>query len=131
MLSALILYFGMLIYGSKFHHGIIFNDVPFTVETIGNYKTSFQKGEKIYWLFMSKKPIKAQYIEVQVLSANHKTGFTTISGIAYTHDYRINKDCPHYYTDYFVFHTPGHYYVQIFDKNKLAKPYTVADFYVK
>ena len=131
MLSALILYFGMLIYGSKFHHGIIFNDVPFTVETIGNYKTSFQKGEKIYWLFMSKKPIKAQYIEVQVLSANHKTGFTTISGIAYTHDYRINKDCPHYYTDYFVFYETGAYEMRAYSKDEPTKLLTTNYFYIK
>ena len=120
-----------VIFGRHFHQGVIFNNVPFTQETAGNYTRTFNRGEKIYWLFMSKKPIKAQFIEVQVVSAVHKTGLTTISGIVYTHDYRIDKDNPHYYTDYFVIHTPGHYYMQVFDRNKLHKPLTIADFSVK
>jgi len=121
----------MLVFGKNFHTGIIFNNVPFTPETAQNYTKNFQRGEKIYWLFMSKKPIKAKYIGIQVVSTNHKTGWATVSGIVYSHDYRINKDSPHYYTDYFVIHSPGHYYMQIFDKNKLVKPITIADFYVK
>lgn len=121
----------MLAFGKHFHAGIIFNNVPFTPETAQNYTRNFQRGEKIYWLFMSKKPIKAKYIGIQVVSTNHKTGWATVSGIVYSHDYRINKDSPHYYTDYFVIHSPGHYYMQIFDKNNLVKPITIADFYVK
>lgn len=131
MLASFIIFFGTIIFGSHFHHGIIFNNVPFTPETAANYTKSFERGEKIYWLFMSKKPIKAEFIGVQVVSANHKTGFTTVSGIVYSHDYRINKDSPHYYTDYLVLHSPGHYYMQIFDKNKPFKPITLADFYVR
>lgn len=115
----------------RFKAGIIFNDVPFNTATAGNFKKSFNKGKPIYWLFMSKKPIKANYIGIQVISATHKSGFMTISGIVYSHDYRINRDNPHFYTDYFVIHSPGHYYMQVFDKNQLIKPITVADFYVK
>lgn len=115
----------------KFKAGIIFNSEPFTRETAGNYSKRFERGQRIYWLFMSKKDIKAQYIKVQVISATHKTGFATISGIAYTHDYKIDKDSPHYFTDYFVIHSAGHYYMQIFDRNMLFKPITIADFYVK
>ena len=114
-----------------FRQGIIFNNVPFSPETAGNYTRSFNRGERIYWLFMSKKPIKAQYIGIQVVSASHKGNWATITGVAYSHDYKINKDSPHYYTDYFVIHTPGHYYMQIFDKNKLIHPLTVADFFVR
>ena len=139
MKRALILIFIFVFFNSSayaffkdhFSRGIIFNDVPFTAETAGNYKYSFLKGERIYWLFMSKKPIKAQFIGVQVVSANHKSGFTTISGVVYSHDYRINRDSPYYFTDYFVIHSPGHYYMQIFDKNNLLRPMTKADFYVR
>lgn len=131
MIASFITFLGIMIYGNNFHTGIIFNKVPFTPETAGNYTRSFERGEKIYWLFMSKKPIKAEFIGVQVVSGTHKTGLTTISGIVYTHDYRINKDNPHYYTDYFVLHSPGHYYMQIFDKNKRFKPLVIADFFVR
>ena len=115
----------------KFKCGIIFNEQPFTKETANDYSKKFSRGQRIYWLFMSKKAIKAQFIKVQVVSATHKTGFATISGIVYTHDYRINKDSPHYFTDYLVIHSPGHYYMQIFDHNQLYKPLTIADFYVR
>lgn len=131
MIASIIIFFGTIIFGKHFHCGIIFNDVPFTRETIADYKTHFNKSDRIYWLFMSKKPIKADFIGVQVVNATHKSGFTTLSGITYTHDYRINKDNPHYFTDYLVIHTPGHYYMQIFDKNNLFKPLTIADFWVK
>lgn len=115
----------------RFTRGIIFNNVPFTPETAGNFTRNFNRGERIYWLYMSKKPIKAQFIEVQVVSTIHKIGWITTSGITYTHDYRINRDNPHYFTDYFVIHSPGHYYMQVFDKNNLLKPLTYADFYVR
>lgn len=115
----------------KFKHGIIFNDVPFTKETANNYSKRFQRGQRIYWLFMSNKAIKAKFIKVQIISASHKTGFATISGIVYTHDYKIDKNSPHYFTDYVVLHSPGHYYMQIFDHSQLFKPITIADFYVK
>ena len=131
MLSSLILFFGILIFGKNFHQGIIFNDVQFNETTIGNYKRSFKTGEPIYWLFMSKKAIKAKFIEVQVVSASHKGGFITVTGIVYSHDYKIEGENNHYFTDYVVIHSPGHYYMQIFDKNQLIKPLTIADFYVK
>ena len=115
----------------RFRRGIIFNNVPFTKETAESYTRTFQRGERIYWLFMSKKPIDAQFIGVQVVSATHKGNGATISGIVYTHDYRINRDNPYYFTDYFVIHSPGHYYMQIFDKNYLVNPLVVADFFVK
>lgn len=115
----------------KFKRGLIFNNVPFTRETAGNHTNRFKPGERIYWLYMSRKPIKASFIGIQVVSASHKTGWLTVSGIVYTHDYRINKDNPYYFTDYLVIHSPGHYYMQVFDKNKLHTPLTVADFFVK
>ena len=115
----------------KFKYGIIFIKVPFTRETAGSYTRSFAKGERIYWLFMSNKPIKANFIKVQVVSATDKGPWNTLSGIVYTNEYRINKDSPHFFTDYVVMHTGGHYYMEIFDKNMLHKPLVVADFYVK
>ena len=115
----------------KFTRGVIFNDVPFSPATAGNYKKSFLRGEPIYWLFMSKKKIEASFLGIQVVSAAHKSGFMTITGIVYSHDYRVNRDNPFYYTDYFVIHSPGHYYLQVFDKNQRIKPLAVGDFYVK
>ncbi len=131
MLASIILFLGTVIFGRHFHYGIIFNDVPFNPATVENYKTTFKRSEPIYWLFMAKKPIKADFIEIQVISATHKTGYLTVTGIVYSHDYRIDKDNPHFYTDYFVIHSPGHYYMQIFDKNQLLKPLVAADFYVR
>ncbi len=133
MLAIILAILGTLSFSEtrSFSCGVIFNDVPFTEQTAADYKRSFHTGDKIYWLFMSKKPIKAQYIGIQVVAGSHKGGWATIAGVAYSHDYRINKDNPHYYTDYFVLHSPGHYYMQVFDKNKLLKPLTIADFYVK
>lgn len=115
----------------KFKTGVILNNVPFTRETAGNHSKRFQRGEKVYWLFMSKKPIKARFIKIQIVNVNHKTGIATVGNIVYTHEYKIDKNTPHYFTDYVVMHTPGHYYMQIFDMNQLYKPLVIADFFVR
>lgn len=114
-----------------FRCGIIFNKVPFTRETAETYTRVFNRGERIYWLFMSKRPIKAQFIKVQIFQVNDRGPWNTITGIVYTHDYRINIDSPHFFTDYVVLHSPGHYYMEIFDHNNLFRPMTTADFYVR
>ena len=115
----------------KFKYGIIFNNVPFTRETAEGYGRYFKRGERIYWLFMSNKSIKANFIKVQIVSANDKGPWNTLTGIVYTNEDRINKDSPYFFTDYVVMHTGGHYYMEIFDKNMLHKPLVVADFYVR
>lgn len=119
------------IFEPKFKAGIIFSREPFNKATIDNYRVDFYPHERIYWLLMSKKPLKAKFIKLQILNSNSKSGFTTFEGVAYTHIYRLNSDSPYYFTDYFVMQTKGHYYVQIFDLNDLQRPITRADFWIK
>lgn len=119
------------IFEPKFKAGIIFNREPFNKATIDNYDVEFYPHERIYWLLMSKKPLKAKFIKLQILSSNNKSGFTTFEGVAYTHIYRLNSDSPYYFTDYFVMQNKGHYYVQIFDLNDMQRPITRADFWIK
>ncbi|MGN1125178.1 MAG: hypothetical protein ACI4SM_03230 [Candidatus Gastranaerophilaceae bacterium] len=114
-----------------FTKGIIFNSEPFTRESVGNYGRYFPRGDRIYWLFMSKRPIKANYIKIQIVKVTDKGPWNTVSDVVYTHDYKILKDSPYYFTDYFVLHSGGHYYMEIFDRSKLQRPMVVADFYVK
>ncbi|MBQ3311485.1 hypothetical protein IJG72_05345 [bacterium] len=116
----------------KFKYGIIFNDEPFTLENAQTYKRSFKRNERIYWLFMSKKSLtKVPYIKIQVAQTNSKGPIRAITGISYTHEYRTNPNTPHYFTDYVVMHSAGHYYMEVFDKNNLLRPLVVADFFVK
>ena len=52
------------IFERKFKAGIIFNREPFNKATIDKYQLEFYPNERIYWLLMSKKPLKAKFIKV-------------------------------------------------------------------
>ncbi len=133
MKRLLILFFIIIsIFTSGFKYGILLNTVPFTRETAATYTRILKPNERIYWLFISKRPMKKiQFIKVQVFQVNDRGPWNTVTGIVYTHDYRLNIDSPYFYTDYFVLQHTGHFYMEVFDKNKLLKPLAVIDFYVK
>ncbi len=115
----------------RFKYGIVFNKNPFTPYNSADLSRVFAPQQRIYWLFMSKHNIKTEFIKVQIVTGTDKGPYQTFSGIVYTHEYKINKDSPHFFTDYVVLHSKGHYYMEIFDKNNLHKPLAVADFYVR
>ncbi len=117
-------------FAKKFKTGILFNTEAITVDNVMNSSKTFKKGERVYYLFISDKQIKAQFIRVQIIKASDKVPRNAFS-IVYANDFMINRDSLNYYHDYFVIHSSGHYFMQIFDKNNLIKPLARNDFVIK
>ncbi len=109
---------------------VCFNNRPITGETILQPVSTFKSGEKIYYMFFSKKRLKNDFIRVQVF----KTGDNIAHGgyeMARVKDYRLMKDEVYYQTDYFVLHQPGRYILQVYDPQKLNLPLANGEFLVK
>ncbi len=109
---------------------VAFNNRPVTKETVMYPVSEFRAGEKIYYLFFSKKPLENDYIRVQVFKKDD-----TISRGGYemvrVKEYRLMKDEVYYQTDYFVLHLPGHYILQVYNPQNLNLPLANGEFVVK
>jgi hypothetical protein len=107
---------------------ILFNKEPITKETVLNTTKHFNKGERIYFLFISEKPIVAKQVRVQVMKYGDDGAGPT--DLVYAKDYKIHQDNYFYFTDYMVITIPGHYFMQIFARDWLSDPLVNNDFYV-
>lgn len=109
---------------------LLFNKQPITKETVLNNSIEFFTGKRIYYIFMTEKPIQSECIRVQILKKDDKVQMGGIK-IVYANDYRVSQDEYYYYTDYFVLYEPGYYFMQIFSKDFLDKPLAQGYFHVK
>jgi len=109
---------------------ILFNHNPITKETILNNSISFKQNERIYYIFLTQKPLTSPYIRVQVIKQDEKVEFWGTKVIR-SDDYKLSKDQAYYYDDYVVLGETGHYYLLVFSKDNLAKPVAYSDFFVK
>lgn len=109
---------------------ILFNRYPITKETFLNNSTEFQQDKRIYYVFMTEKPLDSKMIRIKIYKRGEKADFH-VTGLVFTADFRLNKDQVHYYNDYIVMHEAGYYYMAVFAMNSLDKPLATADFRVK
>ncbi|MBP7212267.1 hypothetical protein KBA27_05470 [bacterium] len=108
---------------------LLFNDSPITKETILNYSRNFYTGQKIYFIFISEKPIVADRVRIQIYKYNDPGNMLT--DLVYGIDHKVHLDEYYYVTDYVVLHQAGHYMMQIFARDQLYEALTGSDFYVK
>lgn len=109
---------------------ILFNKNPITKENFLNNATEFGAGTKIYYLFITEKPLDTNIIRIRVLKRDAMAGNQPIK-LVYSNDFRMFKDQIYYYNDYIVIHDPGNYCMTIYSTTALDKPLAVADFKVK
>lgn len=109
---------------------VLFNNNPITKENISSCSTEFEAGKRIYYLFVTEKPLDAKFIRVEILKRDEKANFA-ITKLVYSNDFRLYKDQIYYYNDYIVMNSPGYYFMVIFSKNNLTRPLVKADFRVK
>lgn len=114
----------------KPHTIILFNHQPITKENFLNTSVNFYKDERIYYVFISEKPLKSDYIRVQIIKKDEKTEWWGTK-IAYANDFKVYKDQVYYYNDYIVLNEAGYYYMRIFAKNNLETPLVTASFFVR
>lgn len=109
---------------------ILFNTKPITKETVLNNSIEFPVGERIYYLFITEKPLKSDMIRIELRKKEEKAEYWGVK-VVYSNDYRLYQDQLFYYNDYIVLHDAGHYYMLIYSKDRLDKPLAVSDFYVR
>ncbi len=121
----------VLLCGCVHDRGIIlFNTQPITRENALDNTKYFKVGDNVYYLFIAPHKMNNKYIRAQVVKMAD-VGPLGGAEIVRTKDFRLMKDERYYHTDYFTFHIPGHYYLQVFSTDNLLHPLSVGDFYVR
>lgn len=120
-----------LLTGCVYDRGIIlFNTEPITKENALTDQINFQVGNRVYYLFIAPKRMKNDYIRVQVFKMIENAPWGG-NEVVRTKDFRLMKDQRYYYMDYFTFHTPGKYVMQVFSMDDFQHPLAVDFFFVK
>lgn len=109
---------------------ILFNHNPITKETLLNNATEFEVKKRIYYIYISQKPINTEFIRVILQKREEKADFVATK-VVYSNDFRLNKDQIYYYTDYLVLEDGGYYCMKIYATSNLSRPLAIADFRVK
>lgn len=109
---------------------ILFNREPITKENFLKNSTEFTVGKKIYYIFITEKPLKTDSIRVRILKKDDKANFAATK-IVYSNDFRLYKDQIYYYNDYIVMNEAGYYCMVIYACNKLDRPLIIGEFRVK
>lgn len=109
---------------------ILFNKYPITKDNLLENSSEFVAGKRIYYIFISEKPLETDSIRVRILKRDDKANYEAIK-LVYSNDFRLNKDQIYYYTDYIVMNETGYYCMLVYPTNKLDTPLIKADFRVK
>lgn len=109
---------------------ILFNKEPITKESLLDNSTEFVAGKRIYYIFITEKPLETNQIRVRILKKDEKANYQNTK-MAYSNDFRLSKDQAYYYNDYIVINEAGYYCMTVYAKNNLERPLAIADFRVK
>lgn len=109
---------------------ILFNNYPITKENLLNNSTEFKMDKRIYYIFLTDKPLDTKMVRVKIYKRDEKANFQ-VTKVVFANDFRLQKDQVYYYNDYVVMHDAGYYYMAIFAINSMDKPLATADFRVK
>ena len=94
-----------------------------------NKQPVFTVRQNIYYILLSKKPIRNEKLRLQVLKVELKGPIYKIEP-AYGID--INRgEQEHYVTDYFTLHKAGDYFIRIFSFDDLEYPIAETQFKVE
>ena len=135
MLKRLVVIFLIVIAGiittscNKNKSVIIFNHYPITEKTIFNNATAFKSGQRIYYIYLTKRDLKTEDIRVKIFTRNADARYA-MGSMVYSNDFRLQPGEINYFTDYIVIHQPGHYVMMVYKKDYLWKPDATADFRV-
>lgn len=109
---------------------ILFNTNPITKENLLTNPTDFTAGKRIYYIFITEKPLQTDFVRIRILKRDEKAN-NEATKIVYSNDFRLTKGQIYYYTDYIVMNEAGSYCMLVYAKNELDHPLTLADFRVK
>lgn len=90
----------------------------------------FETQKRIYYIFMSEKPLNTQFVRVIIQKREEKADYVATK-VVYSNDFRLTKDQVYYFNDYIVMNDDGYYCMKVYSTNNLMHPLAVADFRVK
>lgn len=108
---------------------LLFNHSPITKDTVENNSREFAAGERIYYIFLTKKPLKSDIIQIKVMKMDEKGDYAPTK-LIFANRYIMTKDEVNYFTNYVVFHDPGYYSMFVFS-DELPHPLAIEPFRVK
>lgn len=133
-LCGLILFLTLFVRGlmaySKNTAMILFNKEPIKKENLLTCSNEFTAGKRLYYIFITEKPLKTEFIRVRILKRDEKANYD-ITKLFYSNDFKLQKDQVYYYSDYIVMNEAGDYCMSIYAINKLDRPLATADFRIK
>ncbi len=120
-----------LLTSCKYDRGIIlFNKQPITKENVLSDAKTFEKGQRVYYLFIAPKKMDNKFIRIQIFKMTDKAPWGGYE-VVRTKDFRLMKDERYYHSDYFILHEKGKYVMQVFSIEDFQHPLSIGDFYIK
>ena len=110
---------------------ILLNNNPITKDNLLDNANLFSINKRIYYIFISQKPIKSEFIRVRVIKRDGEGGYKIPVTLLYSNDFRLKKEEVYYYTNYFVIHDPGEFFMSVYELNDLRRPLSTTNFRVK
>lgn len=109
---------------------ILFNQAPITNENFLSNSSKFIAGKRIYYIFITEKPLDVDMIRIRVLKRDEK-GEMTPTKVVFSEDFKLQKEHQqYYYNDYLVIQDAGYYCMTIYSTMALNRPLAVGDFQV-
>lgn len=108
---------------------ILMKSEPLTSENAQYFEQYFQKGQRIYYAIVKPDGFKDDAIKIEIVRKNDKSPSMGYS-IQYAQDLPIDKS-KDYYTNYFMLHTSGLFFMQVFELRRPDKCIARYDFRVK
>ena len=109
--------------------GILFNKYPITKENIYDYEKVFPAGARIYYVVLMPKKVESRYLYIQVVKKDNDYGQFGYK-LIWTREVRLKDEEINYFTDYFVLHDDGYYFMKVYSKDNPHKIFASAEFYV-
>jgi hypothetical protein len=114
----------------KYQSMILFNSSPITKENVLNNSSEFIAGKRIYYLFITERPLKTDFVRVIILKRDEKANYEATK-LVYSNDFRLNKAQTFYYTDYIILNEAGNYCMRVYAGNIMNNPLAIGDFKIK
>ena len=109
--------------------GILFNKYPITKENIYDYEKVFHAGARIYYVVLMPKKVESRYLYIQVVKKDNDYGQFGYK-LIWTREVRLKDEEINYFTDYFVLHDDGYYFMKVYSKDNPHKVLAAAEFSV-
>lgn len=110
---------------------ILYNNIPFSSETITSTKNIFKPTDRIYYLITLPTPVVSKKLFIQVIKIDGDSDERLGYDLVWAKHVKIKDEQIYYYTDYVVLNKTGVYLMKVYSKDNPTKILTSSQFYVK